>query len=181
MESSSLQNGKWKRKRYKEEDGVVPTSPNTPPSSPNHVARAPKCPRSVSPRENRRKRANLPHQRKWAPGGRVSPPGASHQTVGKFLIYRPAVARCHQVVASSGAWLVLVWRLALAACCAWRCLCVVGRFLLIFLLFSLIFRVTHLSGLLEQSFQSTKRIQKMGISGIFRSMQLTMYLFTKVR
>ena len=25
---------KWKRKRYKEEEGVVPTSPNTPPSSP---------------------------------------------------------------------------------------------------------------------------------------------------
>ena len=24
---------KWKRKRYKEEDGVVPTSPSTPPSS----------------------------------------------------------------------------------------------------------------------------------------------------
>jgi len=36
---------KWKRKRYKEEDGVVPTSPSTPPSSPNRVAPAPKCPR----------------------------------------------------------------------------------------------------------------------------------------
>jgi len=47
MESSSLQNEKWKRKRYKEEDGVVPTSPSTPPSSPNRVARAPKYPRSI--------------------------------------------------------------------------------------------------------------------------------------
>jgi len=109
MESSSLQNGKWKRKRYKEEDGVVPTSPSTPPSSPNRVARAPKCPRSVSPRENIRKRANLPHQRKLAPGGRVSPPGASHQTRGKSSRYRPAMA-------SSGAWLALVWRLALSLC-----------------------------------------------------------------
>jgi len=104
MESSSLQNEKWKRKRYKEEDGVVPTSLSTPPSSPNRVARAPKCPRSVCPRKNRRKRANLPHQRKRAPGERVSPPGASHQTGGKFPIYRPAVARCHQAVTSSGAW-----------------------------------------------------------------------------
>jgi len=77
---------------------------------------------------------------------------------------------CRQAVTNSGAWLALVWRLALAAYCAWRCLYVVGRFLLIFLLLSLLFRVTHLSGLLEQSFQSTKRTQKMGISGIFRSM-----------
>jgi len=163
MESSSLQNGKWKRKRYKEEDGAVPTSPSTPPSSPNRVARAPKCPRSVSPRKNRRKKANLPHHRKRALDERVSPPGASHQTGGKFPIYRPAVTSCRQAVTSSGTWLALVWRLTLAACCAWRCLCVVGRFLLLFLLFSLLFRVTHLSGLLEQSFQSTKRTQKWGL------------------
>jgi len=112
------------------------------------------------PSRKQKKKANLPHQRKRVPGGRVSPPGASHQTVGKFLIYRPAVARCRQAVTSSDAWLALVWHLALAACCAWRCISVAGRFLLIFLLFSLLFRVTHLSGLLEQSFQSTKRIQK---------------------
>jgi len=52
---------KWKRKRYKEEDGVVPTSPNTPPSSPNVFFVPPKCQRNLSPRENKRKRANLPY------------------------------------------------------------------------------------------------------------------------
>ena len=142
-------------KRYKEEDGAVPTSSSSPPSSPKMFFVPPKCQISTSPHENRRKRANLPHQRKWAPGERVSPPGASHQTGGNFLIYRPAVA-------CSGAWLALVWRLALAACCAWRYLCVARRFLLTFLLFSLLFRVTHLFGLLEQSFQSTKRTHKNG-------------------
>jgi len=149
MESSSLQNGNGRGRRHKEEDGVVPTSPSRPPSAPRRVVRALKSPRCVSPRENRRKRANLPHQRKLAPGGRVSPPGASHQTGGKSSRYRPAVARCRQAVASSGAWLALVWRLALEVGCAWRCLCVAGSFLLIFLLFSLLFQVTHLSGLLE--------------------------------
>jgi len=98
MESSSLQKWKRKRKRYKEEDGVVPTSPSTPPSSPNRIARAPKCPRFVSPRENRRKRANLTHQRKLPPGGSLSPPGVSHQTVLKLCVYRPAVSRCCQAV-----------------------------------------------------------------------------------
>jgi len=168
MESSSLQNGNGRGRRHKEEDGVVPTSPSRPPSVPRRVVRAPKCPRCVSPCKNRRQRANLPHQRKLAPGGRVSPPGASHQTGGKFLRSRPAVSRSRQVVSSSGAWLALVWRLT--ACCAWCCLYVAGRFLLIYLLFSSLFRVTHLSRLLEQSFQSTKRTQNMGISGIFRSM-----------
>jgi len=170
MESSSLQKGKWKRKRYKEEDGVVPTRPNTSPSSPNRVARAPKCPRSIFSRENRRKRANLPHQRTLAPGGRVSPLGASHQTRGKSSRYCSAVTKCRQVVTNSGAWLALVWRLALTVAAVWHCLYVARRFLLTFLHFSLLFRVTHLSGLLEQSFQSIKRTQKMGISGIFRSM-----------
>jgi len=75
---------KWKRKRYKEEDGAIPTSPSTPPSSPNRVARAPNCPRCVSLRENRRKRANLPHQRTLAPGGMVSPPGAGQKTVANL-------------------------------------------------------------------------------------------------
>jgi len=65
MESSSLQNGNGRGKSYKEEERVVPTSPIRPPSAPKRVARAPKCPRSFSPRENRRKRANLPHQRDW--------------------------------------------------------------------------------------------------------------------
>jgi len=162
-----MENGRGRR--HKEEDGVVSTSPSRPPSAPRRVVQASKCPRCISPRKNRRKIANLQHQRTLAPGGRVSPPSASHQTGGKLSRYRPAVTKIRQAVTNSGAWLALVWRLALAARCAWRCLCVVGRFLLIFLLFSLLFRVTHLSGLLEKSFQSTKRTQKMGISGIFRS------------
>jgi len=102
----------------------------------------------------------LTHQRKLAPGGSLSAPGASHQTGAKIFIYRPAASRYRQAVSSSGAWLALVWYLALAACCACRWLCVAERFLLTILLFSLLFWVTHLSGLLEQSFQSTKRTQK---------------------
>jgi len=133
---------RWKRKRYKEEDGAVPTSPSTPSSSPNVFFVPQKCQRSISPRENRRKRANLPHQRTLAHGGRVSLPGASHQTGGKSSRYRPTVT-------NSGAWLALVWCLALTVVAAWRCLCVARRFLLTFLHFSLLFRVTHLSGLLE--------------------------------
>ena len=163
MESWSLENGNGRGRRYKEEERVVPISPSIPPSAPRRVSRAPKCLRFVSPRENRRKRANLPHQRTLAPGRRVSPPGANQKTVGNTFRYRPAMSKCRQAVTSSGAWLVLVWRLALAACSAWRWLCVAGRFLLIFLLFSLLFRITRLSGLLEQSFQSTKRIQKWGL------------------
>jgi len=97
------------------------------------------------------------------PGGSLSPPGASEKTVGTASSYRPAVSRSRQAVSSSGAWLALVWHLALAACYAWRWLCVVGRFLLTFLLFSSLFQVTRLSGLLEQSFQSTKRTQKWGL------------------
>jgi len=76
------------------------------------------------------------------------------------------MSRSRQAVRSSGAWLAwlaLVWRLALAACCAWRWLYAAGRLLLTFLLFSLLFRVTRLSGILEQSFQSTKRTQKWGL------------------
>jgi len=80
---------KWKRKRYKEEDRAVPTSPNTPPSSPNAFFVPPKCQRCVSPRENRKRRANMPHQQKRAPGERVSPPGASDKIVGKTTRYRP--------------------------------------------------------------------------------------------
>jgi len=152
MESLSLQNGNGRGRRYKEEDGVVPTSPSRPPSAPRCVARAPKCPRSVSPRENRRKRVNLPHERKLAPGGSLSPPRNSEQTVGKASSYRPTMSRSDQAASSSGAWL--------AASSTWRWLCVIGRFLLTFLLFSLLFRVTHLSGLLEQSLQSRKRTQK---------------------
>ena len=123
MESSSLQNGNGRGKSYKEEERVVPTSPIRPPSAPKRVARAPKCPRSFSPRENRRKRANLPHQRILAPSGRVSPPGGSEQTGGKTISYRPAMSSYRQAVCNRGAWLALCWRLtgslfrlALASC-----------------------------------------------------------------
>jgi len=61
MESSSLQNGNGRGRRHKEEDEVVPTSPSKPPSVPRRVVRAPKCPRCVSPRENRRKREPTCH------------------------------------------------------------------------------------------------------------------------
>jgi len=167
MESSSLQNGKWKRKRYKEEDGVVPTSPSTPPSSPNRVARAPKCPRSFSPHENRRKGANLPHQRTLAPGGKVSPQSGIEQTGGKTGSYRPAVSSYRQAVRNRGAWLALGWRLtgglfhlALASC---RQALPVDIFLLLLAILG-----HSLIWIFGQSFPSTKRTQKMGISGIFR-------------
>jgi len=168
MESSSLQNWKWKRKRYKEEDGVVPTSPSTPPSSPNRVARAPKCPRSVSPRENRRKRANLTHQRKLPPGGSLSPPGASHQTVLKLCVYCPAVSRCRQAVSC---WkghfrMVGAWRLALEEGVAWRCLCGARRLLFLPHLMSFcLLLATHDHSLvwIFGTFPSTKRTQKWGL------------------
>ena len=115
------------------------------------------------PSRKQKKKGHLTHQRKLAPGGSLSPLGASHQTGAKVFIYHPAASRYRQAVSGNGAWLAFVWRLALAASCAWRQLCVVGRFLLTFFLFSLLFRVTHLSGLLEQSFQSTKRTQKWGL------------------
>jgi len=88
----------WRAQTYEmemeEEERVVPTSLSSPPSAPNRVARAPKCPRFVFPRENRRKRANLSHQRKLAPSGSLSPPGASEKIVGTTSSYRPAVSRC---------------------------------------------------------------------------------------
>ena len=149
---------KWKRKRYKEEDGVVPTSPSTPPSSPNVFFVPPKCQRSVSPRENRRKRANLPHQQTLAPGGRVSPPGGIEQTGAKLA------ATARRLV---GAWLALGWRLtgglfrlALASC---RQALPVDIFLLL-----LAIPGHSLIWIFGQSFPPTKRTQKMGISGIFR-------------
>jgi len=146
---------KWKRKRYKEEDGAVPTSPSTPPSSLNRVARAPKCPRWVSLRENRRKRGHLTHQRKRAPGGRVSPPGASHQTGGKYSRYRPAVTKCRQ----AGLTVAPVWRLAgawLAVCSAWRLLCVARRFLL-----TIFFSLCYSGSLISLDFwNKASRLQK---------------------
>jgi len=54
----------------------------------------------------------LTHQRKKVPGGRVSPPGASHQTGGKSSRYCPAVTKCHQAVTNSSACLALGWRVA---------------------------------------------------------------------
>ena len=69
-----------------------------------------KCQRSFSPRENRRKGANLSHQRTLAPGGRVSLPGGIEQTGGKTGSYRPAVSSYRQAVRNRGAWLALDWR-----------------------------------------------------------------------
>ena len=48
-------------------------------------------------------------------------------------------------------------RLALIVSCAQRWLCVARQLLLTFFIFSLLFWVTHLSGFLEQSFQSINR------------------------
>jgi len=45
MESQGLVIGSGKGKRYKEEEGLVPTSPSRPQRDPKHVARAPNRPR----------------------------------------------------------------------------------------------------------------------------------------
>jgi len=98
--------------------------------------------RCGSLRENRRKRGHLTHQRKRAPGGRVSPPGASHQTGGKSSRYRLAVTKCRQAVTNSSACLALGWRMAGGL---FRLALASRRQALpadIFLL-SLLFRVTH--------------------------------------
>jgi len=50
---------KWKRKRYKEDDEVVPTSPSTSSSSPKWVFLRLPLPKMVSPRESRRNRLNF--------------------------------------------------------------------------------------------------------------------------
>jgi len=109
----------------------------------------------------------LPHQRTQAPGGRVSPPGGIEQTVGKTGSYRPAVSSYRQAVRNRGAWLALGWRLtgglfrlALASC---RQALPVDIFLLL-----LAIPGHSLIWIFGQSFPSTKRTQKMGISGIFR-------------
>jgi len=60
----------------------------------------------------------LTHQRKLAPEGSFSPPGASHQTGGNSSSYHPAVSQFRQAVTNSGAWLALVWRLALTVTAA---------------------------------------------------------------
>jgi len=65
MESTSLRNESGRGKRYNEEEGIVPTSPNSPPNTPNHVVRAPKCPRWGSLAKTQRNRANMPNQQKW--------------------------------------------------------------------------------------------------------------------
>jgi len=45
MDSTSLQNEGGRGRRYKEEEGIVPTSPSSLPIVPNHVVQAPKRPR----------------------------------------------------------------------------------------------------------------------------------------
>jgi len=55
-----LTNGrKGRERRYKEKEGVVPTSPNTPSSSPKCVLCASTLQKMHSPRESRRNRFNF--------------------------------------------------------------------------------------------------------------------------
>ena len=114
------------------------------------------------PSQKQKKKGQLATSARLASSGSFSPPGANCKIVAKLSSYRPAVSRSRQVMSDSGAWLALVWRLVVMASCVWCCLCVTRRFLLRFLLFSLLFRVTRLSELLEQSFPSTKRTEKWG-------------------
>jgi len=94
------------------------------------------------PPQKQKKKGHLTHQRKQAPGRRVSLPGASHQTGGKSSRYRPAVTKCRQAVTNSSACLALGWRVAgglfLLALASRRQALLVDIFLL-----SLLFRVTH--------------------------------------
>jgi len=69
-------------------------------------------PKMSFPPRKQKKKGHLTHQRKQAPGGRVSPPGASHQTGSKSSRYRPAVTKCRQAVTNSSACLALGWRVA---------------------------------------------------------------------
>jgi len=55
---------RWKRKKIQRARRDSSHKPNSPPSAPNRVVRAPKCSRWVSLETIRRKRANLPHKRK---------------------------------------------------------------------------------------------------------------------
>jgi len=48
--------------RYKEEEGIVPTSPNTPPSFPRVKNRVPNCQRCIPFEKTRRNRLKLLHQ-----------------------------------------------------------------------------------------------------------------------
>jgi len=80
--AQAYKNGNGIGRTHKEEDGVVPTSPSRPPRA----------------------------QRTLALGGRVSPPGASHQTGGKSSRYRLAMTKCRQAVTNSSACLALGWR-----------------------------------------------------------------------
>ena len=80
-------------RRYKEEERVVPTSPSRPPSSPKSVFRVLHGPRCVPLAQNRRKRANLPHQRGWRLAEVSEPPGDSSKTESFLFVHRPAMAQ----------------------------------------------------------------------------------------
>jgi len=110
----------------------------------------PKCQRSVSSRENRRKRANLPHQQTLAPGGRVSPPGGIEQTGAKLA------ATARRFVTGAPGWHLTggLFRLALALC---------RQALPVDIFFLLLAIPGHsLIWIFGQSFPSTKRTQKNG-------------------
>jgi len=110
------------------------------------------------PCENRRKRATWHINENWRLAEASHCPALAIKQGPKIS----STALRHPGTAWRWAVMAPGWRLAGAW--RWQLLAPgsgsVGRFLLTFLLFSLLFRVTHLSGLLEQGFQSTKRTQK---------------------
>jgi len=108
MESSSLKNGNGRGRRYKEEERVVPTSPSRPLSVPRSVARAPKCPRWFSPRENRRKRATWHISENWRLSHRQALTAKQWPNFPSTAWRCPSAAKRWPVVAPgwrmSGAW-----------------------------------------------------------------------------
>ena len=77
---------KWKRKRYKEEDEVVPTNPSTPPCSQNEFSCASHCQKSFSLENPKEIGLILPHQHKC----RSAP--SPHRSVSKKC--EPIRAQC---------------------------------------------------------------------------------------
>jgi len=96
MERPSLQNGIGRGRRYKEEEGIVLTSPSKPPSAPKCVARPPKRLRWFSPYKNRRKKGQLATSAKVALGGSLPSPGVSKEGESEIMQESPpgAARRC---------------------------------------------------------------------------------------
>jgi len=123
------------------------------------------------PPRKQKKKGHLTHQLKQAPGGRVSPPGASHQTMGKSSRYRPAVT-------NSSACLALSWRVAgglFRLARGWRSVPPGAGFTspgASCRHFSSLFAIPghSLVWIFGTKLPIYKKDTKMGISGIFRSM-----------